>query len=177
MPVVDPKSVTPYVQQSGRVTPGHVTQFVTTGVISDSGVPVSQLHTTTSNPNLITVTNVDSGTLIIGEPVYVFSANSVKAAQANGLTSGSVVGLANAAIAMNASGQVVTAGNLSLTTAQWTALTGGALSPGSLYFLDPATAGRLTTTPPSTPGQVIALIGRAVSTTLMVLAIEPPVLL
>ena len=46
------------------------------------------------------------------------------------------------------------------------------LTAGADYFLDPATAGKLTTTPPSTVGQFNVYVGRAKSSTDMHLDIR-----
>ena len=68
------------------------------------------------------------------------------------------------------------------TTAQWDAVvTGqtGGLTFNSLYFLDPTSPGKLTTTPPTTAGsgQCNVLVGRAMSTTELALNIRDPILL
>jgi hypothetical protein len=70
----------------------------------------------------------------------------------------------DATIAAGAAGNVMTDGVLS--NADWTTVLGTtALTAGSLYFLDPATAGKITATPPTTAGQYAVSIGRALNTT------------
>ena len=68
------------------------------------------------------------------------------------------------------------------TTAQWDAVvTGetGGLTFNSLYFLDSANVGKITTTVPTGAGTgvVNTLIGRAISTTELELNIQQPILL
>jgi len=50
------------------------------------------------------------------------------------------------------------------------------LSPNQRYWVD-TTAGALTTIPPSTTGQVVQQVGRAVTATIMQVAIQPRILL
>ena len=85
----------------------------------------------------------------------------------------------DATTAAAAIGNVATDGLMVGSTAQWDAITGqtGGLTFNSTYFLDPTTAGKLTTTPPSTAGQVNVLIGTAISATALDLEIQPPILL
>ena len=59
----------------------------------------------------------------------------------------------------------------------WTPVAGtAALTPGLPYFLSVATAGRITTTAPSAPGEYVVLVGRALSATELDVDIEPSVL-
>lgn len=59
----------------------------------------------------------------------------------------------------------------------WTAITGGAsLTPNELYFLS-TTAGQLTLTPPSVVGEVVQLIGMAITAKTLRIEIQPSVLL
>jgi hypothetical protein len=134
----------------------------------------------TSGGTVVQAFNSTGSPLVQGAPVYISGSGSVAPAQANGLATSGVLGIANQIIAPSATGGVVVMGPLVLTTAQWDAVvTGesGGLTTGSLYFLDPVAAGKLTATAPSTPGQVVTLIGRAMSPTTLVITISPPVLL
>lgn len=126
------------------------------------------------------LTNNDGGTVVICAPVYTDASGSFKRAQANATATSAVIGLvAQATIANAAAGPVVLVGTFTATTTQWDAVTGqtGGLTAGAAYFLDPATAGRLTTTAPSTTGQVVAPIGLALSTTQLEIKIRSTVLL
>lgn len=49
------------------------------------------------------------------------------------------------------------------------------LAPGELYYLSAASAGTITTTPPSTPGDYVTRVGEAASTAEFIIQIEPPV--
>jgi hypothetical protein len=76
-------------------------------------------------------------------------------------------------------GNIISAGILVATTIQWDAVAGttGGLVFGTRYFLDPATVGKMTATPPATTGQCNVLIGIALSTTELELQIASPILL
>lgn len=51
------------------------------------------------------------------------------------------------------------------------------LDAGDNYFLSASTAGAITTTPPSTPGQYVVRVGEAVSANEFSIQLEPPILL
>lgn len=55
------------------------------------------------------------------------------------------------------------------------AMTG--LDPGELYFLSDASAGAITTTPPSTAGHYVSRVGEATSNSELSIQLEPPILL
>lgn len=55
------------------------------------------------------------------------------------------------------------------------AMTG--LDAGDHYFLSASTAGAITTTPPSTPGQYVVRVGEAASASEFCIQLEPPILL
>lgn len=134
----------------------------------------------TSGGTVVPAINSAGSPIVQGVPVYITGSGAVAPARANALSTGGVLGIANALIAPSGIGGVVVTGPLVLSTAQWDAVvTGesGGLTVGSLYFLDPAVAGKLTVTAPSTPGQVVTLIGRAMSPTTLIITIAPPILL
>lgn len=114
-------------------------------------------------------TNDNAGTMAPGEPVYLKSDGDIDKARANSITTARVLGLTTEQILTTADGEVQFRGILALTTGQWDTVTGeaGGLTPGATYYLDPATAGRMTQTPPSTTGQEVARCGVALSTTQM----------
>lgn len=86
------------------------------------------------------------------------------------------VGLAQASTANGFAATVQTNGTFTL--ADWTAVTGAAsLAAKATYFLDPTNPGRLTNVAPTTPGQVVQIVGVAVSPSTLDLNPEPPVLL
>jgi hypothetical protein len=119
------------------------------------------------------------GTYPIGAALYVSGGNYVPAI-ATSLAASSVVGLSPIANGGADEEQipVVTAGELTLTTAEWDAIvTGesGGLTTGSYYYLSGATAGFLTTEPPVPDGQWVLKIGLALSPTTMLVQIGTPI--
>jgi hypothetical protein len=125
-----------------------------------------------------TLTNTDSVTLVAGTPVYVSGSGSVQRARANSLLTSFVIGLAAADIASAATGPITAEPFITLTTAQWDAISGetGGLTPGKVYFLSSTTAGRITKTGPTdAANNTKTMIGIAVSTTLLRLNIGEPV--
>lgn len=109
-----------------------------------------------------------------GSPVYCLSAGQVAKAKADALSTAKVLALATETIPEdNGSGVTQTDGRLTLTTSQWDAITGqsGGLTACSKYYLDPATAGRLTTTAPSADGQILSPVGTAESSTVFEISI------
>lgn len=131
--------------------------------------------------DFLSVQNETGGALVIGTPVYFTgTANEVDKAGAGALATARVAGLvADVSIADTAAGSVLSNGRLTATTGQWDAVTGdtGGLTPGAKYYLEPGTAGMLTTTPPSTDGQVIAPVGQAVSSTVLSIDVDRIVVL
>jgi hypothetical protein len=68
---------------------------------------------------------------------------------------------------------------VTLTTAQWDAVTGGSggLTAGLPYYLSDVTVGELSTTKPTTSTHFVNLVGYALSTTELQLQLAPPVLI
>lgn len=127
------------------------------------------------------VTNGEgAAAIVIGAPVYGSAADTVKKAKADAKATSKLVGLGlDASVAAGGTGNIVTSGILAATTAQWDAVAGttGGLAFNTEYFLDPATAGKITATPPTTVGQCLVLVGIALSTTELELQIAQPILL
>jgi hypothetical protein len=127
------------------------------------------------------VTNGESSlAIVIGAPVYASAADTVKRAQANAKATSKLVGLGlDSSFSAAATGNIITSGILVATTTQWDAVAGttGGLTFGTEYFLDPANAGKITATPPTTVGQCNVLVGVALSATELELQITPPILL
>ena len=125
-------------------------------------------------------TNGEAGAIVVGNVVYTFAAGSVKKAQANAQGTADVLGMVmDATVAAAGTATIATRGFITATTTQWDAVTGqtGGLTLSASYFLDPTTAGKITTTPPTTAGQFVVLLGTALSTTDFMLDVEPEVLL
>lgn len=115
--------------------------------------------------DVITLTNNSGSTIPGGGVVYISASNEVSPAQANSDATAKPFGLAVASIADAASGKVQTDGSI-LSVSDWSAITGSAsLTAGARYYLSAASAGQMTTTPPSGSGEYVIPLGRAVSTT------------
>ena len=128
----------------------------------------------TGEVDIVSLENENAGTIVIGTPVYASSAGKVDKALADDAGTVELIGLVQpTTILTTASGNIQTDGVLTATTAQWDAVTGdtGGLTAGSIYYLDPDTAGLLTTTAPSTTGDFAVRIGKGLSTTDMEISI------
>jgi hypothetical protein len=125
----------------------------------------------------ITLTNDNAGNLVIGMPVYVKSNGNVDKAQADALATVEVLGFATDTIPTATPGVIKMDGVLTATTGQWDAVAGttGGLTPGKVYYLDPATPGKMTETAPTTAGQFVARLGIALSATQFDIDTELPI--
>lgn len=142
--------------------------------------PGDSISTSVSTISVIQVTNGDSVALPFGTPSYISAADTVKRAVASAAATALVSGLVfDPTVAAAAAGNLADSGTIVGTTAQWDAVTGqtGGLTFNSLYFLDPVTPGKLTTTPPTTVGQCNVLVGQAFSSTALKMLLAPPILL
>ena len=138
------------------------------------------LDASTAEVDVVTLTNGNASPIVIGSPVYSDAAGSVDLAQANASGTVEVLGFVkDTSISASASGSIQTDGILAATTGQWDIVTGdtGGLVAGTVYYLDPTTAGKLTATAPTTTSQYVVRVGKAISTTEMEISIEPPILL
>lgn len=128
------------------------------------------LDATLAEVDQINMSNGEAGAIVIGTPTYISAANTVKKAQANASGTTDVLGLVrDTSVAAAAQASVQTDGQLTATTTQWDAVTGGTggLTAGAVYYLSASTAGQLTATAPTTSGQFVIRIGKAISTTIM----------
>jgi hypothetical protein len=138
------------------------------------------LDAAASEVDVVTLTNGNAGSIVIGQPVYPSGAGSVDLAQANASGTVNLLGFVrDATIATATPGAIQTDGVLAATTGQWDAVTGGTggLTPGQVYWLDPSTPGKLTATAPTSVGQYVVRVGQAISTTELEITVEPPILL
>lgn len=139
------------------------------------------INISSANYSARTITNGEgAAAIVIGAPVYATAADTVKKAQANAKSTSQLMGLGlDATIAAAGVGTIITGGTLVATTTQWDAVAGttGGLVFATRYFLDPATAGKITSTVPTTVGQTVTQVGIALSTTELELQIVAPVLL
>lgn len=138
------------------------------------------LDATLAEVDQVSMNNGEASSITIGMPVYVSAANTVKKSQANASGTMDMLGLVrDTSIAASASGSVQTDGQLTATTAQWDAVTGGTggLTAGTVYYVSPTTAGQLTATAPTTSGQFVVRVGKALSTTVLDISIMQPIAL
>jgi hypothetical protein len=112
--------------------------------------------------------NMASGSWAPGTAVYCNAASGGKTCQANAYATSLFIGISLASTTHGTSGNVQTGGIVTLTTTQWDGVVtseSGGLTAGSIYYLDPATAGNLTVTGTTTTGQFQMQVGIALSTT------------
>ena len=124
----------------------------------------------------VDLTNGGGSSATIGQAVYSSAAGAFQLAKADASGTSDPIGLVRStSVSASSSGTVQTGDVLTATTTQWDAVTGqtGGLTTGATYFLSAATAGNLTTTAPSTAGQFRVPIGVALSTTDMLVRIQP----
>lgn len=171
-------TVTTNANLTGDVTSvGNATTLSATGVTAGTyqSVTVDAKGRVTAGmalaPSGSKLTNEEATTIVAGSIVYASSADKVKRAVANAGTTSVVVGMVRNDVASNAIGEIATADEVVLTTAQWDAITGqsGGLTFGANYFLSNSVAGGITTTCPSTGYAIV--IGHALSTTKMIIRV------
>jgi hypothetical protein len=120
--------------------------------------------------------NGESVSLTICQVVYISGASTCRLARANALSTSRPVGLVkDTTIAAGVAGAVTTNGIVTATTVQWDAVTGGSggLTPGTVYYLSSATAGNITSTPPSADDSFVCQLGVASSTTKLSMQVGP----
>lgn len=102
-----------------------------------------------------------------------------KPAKADAAATAEVVGLATRATLAVAGEQQYPRyiGELTLTTAEWTAITeeAGALVEGDAYYLSAANAGKITHTAPVAMGSFVTRVGIAISTHTLLVLLGTPV--
>jgi hypothetical protein len=133
-----------------------------------------------SGGDVVTQTNDEVGAIVIGTPVYNDAVNGVKKGQANASGTSKILGLVrDVSIGAATTGLIQTDGILAATTGQWDAAFGttGGLIFGTRYYLSQTTAGLGTATAPTTTGQLVVLLGTAISTTELNISIEQAILL
>ncbi len=115
-------------------------------------------------------------TAAAGQTVYVPASGQVDLADAVDPAKSVVAGLVSTGASSGNSGEYRTGGQLTLS--DWTAAAGSAtLSAGSVYYSSGTMPGRITTTAPTAEGHTVVVVGRALTTLTLAIAIEPGVLL
>jgi hypothetical protein len=123
------------------------------------------------------VRNVESvPATVVGQPVYAYSAtDQVHVAQANAAPTARVVGFTLLSVGALTMTTIINAGYVE--RSDWTPIIGTpTLTFGSSYFLSPTTAGMMTPTVPTTPGNYVVALGVAVSPTIFSINIGSPIL-
>lgn len=136
------------------------------------------LDAESSGAEVVSMQNNNASPIVIGNTVYCDAANGVDLAQADASGTIEVLGLVqDSSIAATSVGFIQTDGVLSATTGEWDAVAGttGGLAFGTIYYLDPSTAGMLTSTAPTVGGQFVMRIGKAISTTELEISISQPI--
>jgi hypothetical protein len=145
-------------------------------VVVNGQVQQLQAGDTIANAIDISQVNDEAGAIVIGTPVYNDVADGVKKAKADAAATVRVLGLVtDVTVSAGQPANVRTSDVLVATTGQWDAITGqtGGLTPGAFYYLDPATAGKMTTATTSTTGQYLVRLGQAISATEFDIRIDP----
>lgn len=116
----------------------------------------------------VTGTNAEAFTIYAGQPVKVVAAGTFGLARAN-LVANLAVGIATRNVAAGGTGRIAVTGVVAV--ADWSNATGGptTLTAGADYYLAPGTNGIITTAAPTGSPDVVQILGRALSTTELVL--------
>ncbi len=135
------------------------------------------LDAVVTDETVISMGNASSAsTFITGQPVYIAGADLVNLAIANSRITSEVLGVCFEDIPPGLTGKILTRGYLTL--ADWTDIVGvAALTPGAVYYLDPQTAGTLTSTPPTQSKYYLVRVGRALNTTTLEVVPRAPIAL
>jgi hypothetical protein len=130
----------------------------TTGLLQEAIIP--------DPPEYFTASQSTGATIAANKAVAFAGTGAIRLADSGAVNDYPVVGFTTAAIADNASGQVQSLGVL-----------GGfsGLTPGALYFSDPANPGGITATLPNGVNQKSQIVGRAFSSSILYIMIEEPI--
>lgn len=117
----------------------------------------------------IDITLVAGENISQGQAVYIHGAEgrAFKAIASSDVHSANVIGFAKETRNIGQTIGIQVAGVLSV----------AGLDAGDVYFLSATSAGDITLTPPSTPGQYVTRVGEAGSSAQLIVKPEPPVLL
>lgn len=128
------------------------------------------VETYLTTKDLLTLTNDNAGALVEGATVYVKSNGHIDKANAAAASTSTLVGIVESSggIGIGAAGVVRTGGLKTFSsTANVDAVFGttGGFTPGVLYYVSDATAGKGTSTAPSTSTHLVWLTGLAITAT------------
>lgn len=150
--------------------------------ISPSQTPTFSPSPTCCTPFSTNVTGVIAGAssaqtdsdVIIGTPIYLKAGGNVDKAQANNAATKQVIGLCVQNALSGHSVQYFTEGKIE--RADWTPIVGTPfLTRGALYYLNWETPGLLTGIAPTTSGNYVVAVGRAVTATTLDIEIQPSI--
>ena len=110
-----------------------------------------------------------NGAITEGDALYVQADSTLDPADASAIATARVVGFARATSSAGAAVTIQTSGTVEYS--------GWSLTPDTIYYLDTATPGNITSTAPTTVGQAVTVVGIAVSATELALLLNPPILL
>ena len=121
-------------------------------------------------------TAITAADLDDGQPVYITGVGEVDLAKADSQSTTEIVGFVQVDCLSGETCRYLTEGMIE--RLDWTNITGASeLAPGATYFLDSVTAGRITATAPTTVGQFVVRVGRAINARTLDIEIELPILL
>jgi hypothetical protein len=124
------------------------------------------------------VENASGGPVTIGQVVRLKSTGKFDLALANNFTTSEILGLvADAIINNGVTGTIQIAGPIETTTLIWDSLTGqtGGLTPNTIYYLNETINGSLTIIPPTTEDSCVVRVGKALTTTKLLLYPHEPI--
>jgi len=140
---------------------------------------VTEVNSLSVITSLLTKTNENVGSLVKGNLVYSSSLNKVNKAQANSINTSKVLGMVtNTTVANNATATIQNSNVFTFdNTTQVDAIanTTGGFVFDTYYYLDTATAGKLTSVTPTDYPNCLVKIGLALSTTSIKLDIQDPI--
>lgn len=153
-------------------------------LLADERAALSAAASPNAGNPLATIADVTGGGLpsaeaeeaiVPGQPIRLTAAGLAALADATVVGRAEVAGIAAAAAG---AGFAVPYARTRVAVPDWTAITGSAaLTPGAIYYLDPAAPGRLSTTAPESAGQYATRVGRGASADTLQIEIEPPIFL
>jgi len=153
-----------------------------TGSVGGPGPPGPSGPTGPIGPSPVSFTAVVDSDVVIGQPVYIIDPTgnadlAIAVVDSSGdISTGRSIAVAfidqtTGNVGTFVSGRIITRGD-------WTPVTGfTGLSPGKDYFLSASDAGELTTVAPTSNGEIVTRVGRAASTTELIVDIESPIVL